>query len=66
MTAAAPKLQSTLTEQLTTNGRLVAPVGDLDVQKMILVTRNDDNQYTETTHGDFNFVPLTGTHGWSN
>lgn len=66
MTAAAPKLKSSLTEQLTLNGRLVAPVGDLAVQKMILVTRNDDNQYTETTHGDFKFVPLTGTHGWSN
>jgi protein-L-isoaspartate(D-aspartate) O-methyltransferase len=66
MTAAAPKLKSSLTEQLTLNGRLVAPVGNLAVQKMILVTRNDDNQYTETTHGDFKFVPLTGTHGWSN
>lgn len=66
MTAAAPKLISSLTAQLAINGKLVAPVGDLAVQKMILVTRNDDNEYTETTHGDFNFVPLTGTHGWSN
>lgn len=66
LTAAAPKIMSSLTAQLRVNGMLVAPVGDLAVQKMILVTRNDDNEYTETTHGDFNFVPLTGTHGWSN
>ena len=65
LTAAAPKLMSSLTEQLITNGKLVAPVGDLAVQKMILVTRNGENDYTESTHGDFNFVPLTGTHGWS-
>ena len=65
MTAAAPKLLSTLTEQLNKNGLLVAPVGNLDVQKMILVKRHDDNTYTQTSHGKYNFVPLTGTHGWS-
>ena len=65
MTAAAPKLLTSLTEQLKINGLLVAPVGSLDVQKMILVKRNDDKTYTKTSHGKFNFVPLTGTHGWS-
>ena len=65
MTAAAPKLMNSLTEQLKIKGKLVAPVGNLDVQKMILVTRNGDNEYVQTTHGKFNFVPLTGTNGWS-
>ncbi len=65
LTAAAPQLRKSLTQQLAINGKLVAPVGDLAVQKMILVTRNDDNDYTETDHGNFNFVPLTGIHGWS-
>lgn len=65
MTAAAPSLMESLTSQLKVNGKLVAPVGSLDVQNMILVTRNDDNDYTKTSHGKFNFVPLTGTHGWS-
>jgi protein-L-isoaspartate(D-aspartate) O-methyltransferase len=64
MTAAAPKLLKTLTEQLKVNGMLVAPVGSLDVQKMILVKRIGENEYTESTHGNFNFVPLTGTNGW--
>ena len=65
MTAAAPNLMESLTSQLKVKGKLVAPVGSLDVQNMILVTRNGDNDYTKTSHGKFNFVPLIGTHGWS-
>jgi protein-L-isoaspartate(D-aspartate) O-methyltransferase len=65
MTAAAPNLMESLTSQLKVKGKLVAPVGSLAVQNMILVTRNGDNDYTKTSHGKFNFVPLTGTHGWS-
>ena len=64
LTAAAPKLLESLTKQLKVGGKLVAPVGDLDVQKMILVERHGDNEYKKTSHGKFNFVPLTGTHGW--
>ena len=65
LTAAAPKLVTSLTAQLQIGGKLVAPVGDLAVQKMILVTRNGDNEYTESSHGDFKFVPLTGSNGWA-
>jgi protein-L-isoaspartate(D-aspartate) O-methyltransferase len=65
LTAAAPNLTTALTEQLKLNGILVAPVGDRDVQKMILVKRVGDNEYKKTSHGNFNFVPLTGTYGWS-
>jgi protein-L-isoaspartate(D-aspartate) O-methyltransferase len=64
LTAAAPKLMTSLTEQLEIGGMLVAPVGDLTVQKMILIKRDGDNTYTQTSHGKFNFVPLIGTHGW--
>jgi protein-L-isoaspartate(D-aspartate) O-methyltransferase len=65
LTAAAPKLVNSLTEQLKIKGKLVAPVGSLAVQKMILVTRVGDNEYEQTSHGNFNFVPLTGTNGWA-
>ncbi len=65
ITAAAPKLMNSFTEQLKKGGLMVAPVGNLDVQKMILIKRNGEKDYTKTTHGNFNFVPLTGTHGWS-
>ena len=65
ITAGSPSLSKSLLSQLKVGGKLVAPVGDLDVQKMILVHRIGDNEYQETTHGRFNFVPLTGTNGWS-
>ncbi len=65
ITAAAPKLMTSLLEQLKIGGKLVAPVGNLDVQKMILIKRHGDKEYEESEHGNFNFVPLTGTNGWS-
>ena len=65
ITAGSPSLSKSLLNQLKVGGKLVAPVGDLDVQKMILVHRIGDNEYQETTNGRFNFVPLTGTNGWS-
>jgi protein-L-isoaspartate(D-aspartate) O-methyltransferase len=65
ITAAAPKLADALTSQLKENGLLVAPVGNRDVQKMILVQRIGENEYKKTSHGNFNFVPLTGMHGWN-
>jgi protein-L-isoaspartate(D-aspartate) O-methyltransferase len=65
LTAAAPKLLDNLTQQLKINGKLVAPIGNLDVQKMLLVTRIGDNEYQQSNHGNFSFVPLTGINGWS-
>lgn len=65
ITAGTPSLAKSLVSQLKIGGKLVAPVGELDVQKMILVDRIGDNEYQETSHGRFKFVPLTGTNGWS-
>ncbi len=64
LTAAAPTINNSLAEQLKIGGRLVAPVGSRDVQKMILVQRIGENEYERSTHGNFTFVPLTGSHGW--
>lgn len=64
LTAAAPKLMKSLTEQLHIGGKLVAPVGSKNVQNMILITRVGENEYTKEKYGNFTFVPLTGTHGW--
>lgn len=65
ITAAAPKLADTLIDQLKVGGKLVAPVGGRAVQKMILIERVGENEYKKSSHGKFNFVPLTGTHGWT-
>ncbi|MBR9861478.1 protein-L-isoaspartate(D-aspartate) O-methyltransferase [bacterium] len=64
ITAAAPSISKPLAEQLKIGGRLVAPVGDKSVQKMILVKRDGENEFKQSTHGQFTFVPLTGTYGW--
>ncbi|MFY0642892.1 MAG: protein-L-isoaspartate(D-aspartate) O-methyltransferase [Bacteroidia bacterium] len=64
LTAAAPTISKLLTEQLKVNGKLVAPVGNMDVQKMILIKRTGENEYDKSEHGTFTFVPLTGTYGW--
>ena len=64
ITAAAPDLSDQLLSQLKIGGRLVAPVGGKDVQKMILVHRLGEYEYEKTEHGQFTFVPLTGTYGW--
>lgn len=66
ITAAAPSLSENLARQLKIGGKLVAPVGSRAVQKMILVERTGENEYRKSTHGTFNFVPLTGTYGWKN
>lgn len=65
LTAAAPNISKTLTEQLKIGGKLLAPVGSLDVQKMILVKRVGENEFEKSTHGTFTFVPLTGIYGWN-
>lgn len=64
VTAAAPKIPINLVKQLKINGLLVIPVGDLEFQKMSLVTRVSDQEYKEEFHGDFKFVPLIGEEGW--
>ncbi len=63
VTAAGGKLAENLREQLKEGGRLVLPVGNLDIQKMVLIERLVENNYQRSEHGEFKFVPLVGKHG---
>jgi len=65
VTAAAPELAENLKLQLKEGGRLVLPVGDLHIQKMVLIERLVDNKYRRSEHGEFKFVPLIGKNGWN-
>lgn len=58
VTAGAQEVPQKLLGQLAVGGRMVIPVGDKFGQKMILIEKNGDNDYIETTHGNFAFVPL--------
>ncbi len=64
VTAGAPIIPKTLLTQLTIGGKLVIPVGDTGVQKMLRITRVDQEEFTKEEYDNFKFVPLLGKQGW--
>ncbi|MCB9045931.1 MAG: protein-L-isoaspartate(D-aspartate) O-methyltransferase [Chitinophagales bacterium] len=58
ITAAAPYIPEKLLEQLKPGGRMVAPVGDDNGQKMLLILKDKDGNITQQEMGDFSFVPM--------
>ncbi|MDL1891495.1 protein-L-isoaspartate(D-aspartate) O-methyltransferase [Sphingobacteriales bacterium CHB3] len=64
VTAGAPDVPEPLMKQLDNGGKLVIPVGDLDFQTLIVVTRLGEKFERKEIHG-FKFVPLIGKMGWS-
>jgi protein-L-isoaspartate(D-aspartate) O-methyltransferase len=60
ITAATPRIEPALAQQLTADGRIVAPVGDLDVQELVV----RDARGREERHGPVRFVPLRGAAGF--
>jgi len=64
VTAGAPEVPESLKKQLAVGGRLIIPVGDRDVQKLVIMMRTEDSYLTEEVFG-FKFVPLVGKNGWS-
>jgi protein-L-isoaspartate(D-aspartate) O-methyltransferase len=63
VTAGAPDVPQPLLEQLSDGGRMVIPIGDLDVQNLHVVSRVKDRYETRVVSG-FKFVPLIGKKGW--
>ncbi len=63
VSAAAPAIPAVLKDQLADGGRLVAPVGDLKRQELVLVVRRGA-QFEESRHGPAGFVPLVGREGF--
>lgn len=64
VTAAAPHVApQPLIDQLADGGRLVAPVGDRNIQELLRISRKGDH-YEESRSGGVRFVPLIGRHGW--
>jgi protein-L-isoaspartate(D-aspartate) O-methyltransferase len=57
VTCGAPNIPQTLILQLKINGLMVIPVGSFS-QKMIRVTKTDENNFIEEEFGDFIFVPM--------
>jgi protein-L-isoaspartate(D-aspartate) O-methyltransferase len=63
VTAGAPVVPQSLTEQLTEGGILVIPVGNRDKQVMLKIRKANGKLLTEE-YDNFAFVPLLGKEGW--
>lgn len=65
VTAAAPKIPKSLIKQLKINGRLVIPIGDLEVQELYIIKKIEEHRLDIKKKFGFKFVPLIGKEGWS-
>jgi protein-L-isoaspartate(D-aspartate) O-methyltransferase len=62
--AAAPAIPEPLVTQLAIGGRMLVPIGSLESQRLVLVTRTPEG-IAEEDMLDCTFVPLLGRFGWS-
>jgi protein-L-isoaspartate(D-aspartate) O-methyltransferase len=63
VTAACPDIPTPLLEQLKVGGKMVLPVGNADVQEMLLVEKASRGA-SKKSLGGFRFVPLIGKYGF--
>jgi protein-L-isoaspartate(D-aspartate) O-methyltransferase len=61
--AAAPEIPPKLIEQLADSGRLVIPLGSLDEQELVVVTKSR-GETSSRVAALCRFVPLRGGEGW--
>jgi protein-L-isoaspartate(D-aspartate) O-methyltransferase len=64
VTAAMPGVPSTLLGQLKPDGRLVAPIGEDELQTLVRISRKS-GRWNEEYFGECRFVKMTGKHGFS-
>ncbi len=58
LTAAATEIPQKLVEQLKSGGKMVLPLGDLDIQKMVRITKSENGTIQKEVFDDFVFVPF--------
>jgi protein-L-isoaspartate(D-aspartate) O-methyltransferase len=63
VTAAMPGISMTLLNQLAPGGRLIAPIGEEDLQTLVRISRVD-GKWTEEYFGECRFVKMTGRDGF--
>lgn len=61
--AGSPEIPQPLLDQLAVGGRMLVPVGNRDMQRLLLVTRTPQGIQSEEVL-DCTFVPLLGRFGW--
>ncbi len=65
VSAASPSVPQALVDQLADGGRMLIPVGALDLQELILVQKTGFAVTQEKVGGKVKFVPLLGRFAWS-
>jgi protein-L-isoaspartate(D-aspartate) O-methyltransferase len=63
--ATSPTVPATLVDQLAFGGRLLIPVGEGQVQRLVRVTRLPGGRTREEDLGECRFVRLIGKHAWA-
>ncbi len=63
ITASAKEIPESLVNQLGEGGKLTAPVGDADEQKLVVLTKTK-SRISRRELGACKFVPLIGKYGW--
>ena len=63
ITASSKEIPQSLVKQLGEGGRLVAPTGDANEQKLVVLTKNGSH-VSRRELGTCKFVPLIGKYGW--
>jgi protein-L-isoaspartate(D-aspartate) O-methyltransferase len=58
ITAAAPEIPPKLVEQLKTGGKMVLPFGAGEVQRMMRITKLENDALKEEVFDQFSFVPM--------
>ena len=64
VSAAARRVPVPLINRLTNGGRLICPVGDLQEQTLIKVTKHEKGESVDSLEA-CRFVPLIGKYGWA-
>lgn len=63
VTAGAPVIPKTLSDQLALGGRMIIPAGDRQHQELFIFDKTE-NGLQKSSVGGVVFVPLIGEHGW--
>ena len=63
VSASVPKIPQDLVNQLASSGRMIIPVGTMEVQELVKVSSNCGS-YSFSTICNCRFVPLIGEGGW--
>jgi protein-L-isoaspartate(D-aspartate) O-methyltransferase len=63
VTAAMPGITRPLLEQLRPEGRLIAPIGEDELQTLVRISRKN-GVWQEEYFGECVFVPMSGRHGF--